>query len=159
VVLCVFVLLEYRKLLHKEKCTRYTRHQVRTPSDQDQDRPNFLDSLRVARCGAINRGVFTSGSLTPERRARVDAFVDRGHCRLIAQRSEYLFMVVLEHLARSVRYGDKNVFSKLLSKLTPYESCPWYVSNPPGGAQIFNLGLGSFVLSSCRQWQRSRQWL
>ncbi len=93
--------------------------QVRTPSHQNQASPNLLGSLRMARCGAINQGVFTSGSLTTDRRAQVDAFVDRWHCRLIARRSEYILTMVLEHLAQSVRYEEAMLQNRVLEIIPP----------------------------------------
>ncbi|CAN0046290.1 unnamed protein product [Ectocarpus sp. 8 AP-2014] len=62
-----------------------------------------MASLRLARAGAINQGVFVSGSLTNDGHARVDAFVDRWHCRRSAERSGLILAAVLEHLAWSVR--------------------------------------------------------
>ncbi|CAN0032882.1 unnamed protein product [Ectocarpus sp. 13 AM-2016] len=62
-----------------------------------------MASLRLARAGAINHGVFLSGSLTNDGHARIDAFVDRWHCRRSAERSGLILAAVLEHVARSVR--------------------------------------------------------
>ncbi|CAM9714917.1 unnamed protein product [Ectocarpus fasciculatus] len=62
-----------------------------------------MASLRLARAGAINQGVLVSGSLTNDGHARVDAFVDRWHCRRSAERSGLILAAVLEHLAQSVR--------------------------------------------------------
>ena len=81
--------------------------QVFSSTDQErphQDRANFLGSLRMVRSGAIHQGVFTSGSLTDDAHSRVDAFVDRWHCRRSAQRSGRILAAVLEHLAESVRW-------------------------------------------------------
>ncbi|CAM9778657.1 unnamed protein product, partial [Ectocarpus sp. 12 AP-2014] len=75
-------------------------HKQRRPSHPT---PKFMASLRLARAGAINHGVFLSGSLTNDGHARVDAFVDRWHCRRSAERSGLILAAVLEHLARSVR--------------------------------------------------------
>eukprot|EP00904_Undaria_pinnatifida_P003608 jgi/Undpi1/13248/HiC_scaffold_8.g02910.m1 len=72
-------------------------------ASSDPDRQNFMASLRVLRSGAINQGVFTSGSLTSDGRSRVDAFVDSWHCRRLARRNGLILAAVLEHLAQSMR--------------------------------------------------------
>ncbi|CAM9930902.1 unnamed protein product, partial [Scytosiphon promiscuus] len=62
-----------------------------------------MTGLRLARTGAINQGVLTSASLSIDGRARVDAFIDRWHCRRSAQRSGHKLAAVLKHLAQNVR--------------------------------------------------------
>lgn len=83
-------------------------HQVFASADQEHhERANIMDSLYMARSGAIHQGVFTSGSLTADGRARVDAFVDRWHCRRSAQRSGRILAALLEHLVQGVRWANK----------------------------------------------------
>lgn len=62
-----------------------------------------MASLRLVKAGAINQGVLTSGSLTADGRSRVDAYIDRWHCRREAQRCQEILAVVLRHLAWRVR--------------------------------------------------------
>ncbi|CAN0356236.1 unnamed protein product, partial [Pylaiella littoralis] len=102
-------------------------------SKHNQERPNFMGSLRLARSGAINQGVFTSASLTTDRRARVDAFVDRWHCRRSAQRSGQIFAGVLEHLAWRVR-------TRLLAAyLNRWRTSPAPLPRPPLRPKLFLL--------------------
>lgn len=63
----------------------------------------MVTSLRLLRAGAVNQGVFTSGSLTGDARDRVDAYVDRWHCRRFADRYRVVLAAVLEYLARSAK--------------------------------------------------------
>lgn len=78
-------------------------------------RPNLFRSLRLARAGAICQGVHTSGSLTMDGRHRVRAYMDRWHCRRVAQRCSSILVSVLEYLARSVRRVA--AYEKALSSL------------------------------------------
>lgn len=65
--------------------------------------PSFMESLRLMRAGAINQGVYTMGSMTMDGRHRVEAYIDRWHCRRVAHRYSKGLTLVLHHLAYRVR--------------------------------------------------------
>lgn len=90
-------------LVHTDICQKF----FASTDHEHQERANFMDSLHMARSGAIHQGVFTSGSLTSDGRARVDAFVDRWHCRRSAQRSGRMLSALFEYLGLRVRYENE----------------------------------------------------